>query len=105
MPQVSYAKHALDCSWSGDMVFLSLWAQVEGGDHGAWPHPSSIPPAVSIGAGIPYCPEPLCGITWCYEIFCLFLSGKSQGLLPWDFCNDICLILLIFNSCTMTAPV
>lgn len=42
MPQVSYAKHALDCSQSGDMVFLSLWAQVEGGDHGAWPHPSSI---------------------------------------------------------------
>lgn len=37
--------------------------------------------------------------------FVCSLSGKSQGLLAWDFCNDICLIPLIFNSCTMTAPV
>lgn len=37
--------------------------------------------------------------------FVSFFSGKSQGLLAWDFCNDICLIPLIFNSCTMTAPV
>lgn len=48
-----------------------------GGDHGAWPHPSSLPPAVSIGAGIPYCPEPLCSITWCYESFCRFPLWKE----------------------------
>lgn len=105
MSQVSYAKHALDCLQSGDMVFLSLWAQVESGDHGAWPHLSSVSPAVSIGAGIPYWPKPLCGITWCYETSCLFLSGESQGLRTWDFYNYIYLIPLIFSSCTMTAPV
>lgn len=37
------------------------------------------------------------------KLFVSFLPGKSQGLLTWDFCNDICLIPLIFNSCTMTA--
>lgn len=37
--------------------------------------------------------------------FVSFLSGKRQGLLAWDFCNDTCLIPLSFNSCTMTGPV
>lgn len=87
-------QYALDCSQSGGMVFLSLWAQVEGGDHGAWPHPNSISPAISIGTGIPYCPEPLCGITWCYEIFCLFPLWKETrtaclGFLQWYLPNPI----------------
>lgn len=67
----------LDCSLSGDIIFLSLRAEVEDSDHGAWPHPSYIPPAVLVGAGVPYCPEPLCGITWCYETSCLFPLQKE----------------------------
>lgn len=38
------------------------------------------------------------------KLFVSFLSGNRQRLLAWDFCNDICPIPLIFNSCTMTAP-
>lgn len=36
--------------------------------------------------------------------FVSFQTSPRQGLLAWDFCNDICPIPLIFNSCTMTAP-
>lgn len=75
MPQVGYAKHALDFSLSGDMVFLSLWAEVEDGDHGAWPQPSSVPPAVSFELGFITALNHCVALLGAMKPFVSFLSG------------------------------
>lgn len=40
-------------------------------------NPAKFPLQFWWALGILYCPEPLCGITWCYETFCLFPLWKE----------------------------
>lgn len=89
MPQVSYAKHALDCSQSGAWCFFlhghrqKVVTVVPG--HVPAQILLQFPSELGFLTALNHC----VALLGAMKPFVSFLSGKSQGLLAWDFCNDI----------------